>query len=174
MGYFFMPLNFQIPYFPQYIAMFTIGLIAYRGKWFLQIPEKTGKLWSRISAILLVLLAVFPALSKDPVRFFGGFYWQALLYALWEQLLCVAIIITLTVIFRKKYNNQGASVESMSASAYTVYIIHAPIIVILALSLRGIVLEPILKFVLVALLAVSICFILGNYIRRLPYLRNIF
>ena len=52
-GWNFAILNFQIPYFPQYIAMFIVGLTAYRGNWFLQIPEKTGKLWSRVAAVLL-------------------------------------------------------------------------------------------------------------------------
>lgn len=101
MGWNFAVLNFQIPYFPQYIAMFVVGLAAYRDEWFLRVSEKIGKLWSRIAAVLLVLFAVFPLLSEDPTRFFGGFYWQALLYALWEQFLCVAVIITLIVFFRR-------------------------------------------------------------------------
>jgi glucan biosynthesis protein C len=173
MGWNFALLNFQIPYFPQYILMFIIGLIAYRGNWFLQISEKTGKLWFQITAILIVLFAAFPALSDDPTRFFGGFYWQALIYALWEQFLCVAVIITLTVLFRKKFNNQGRLSKEMSASAYTVYVFHAPIIVFLALSLQGIVLNPLLKFILVAPLAVGVCFILSNYIRQIPVVKNI-
>jgi glucan biosynthesis protein C len=173
MGWNFALLNFQIPYFPQYILMFIIGLIAYRGNWFLQISEKTGKLWFQITAILIVLFAAFPALSDDPTRFFGGFYWQALIYALWEQFLCVAVIITLTVLFRKKFNNQGRLSKEMSASAYTVYVFHAPIIVFLAVSLQGIVLNPLLKFILVAPLAVGVCFILSNYIRQIPVVKNI-
>lgn len=173
MGWNFAILNFQISYFTQYIAMFIVGLTAYRGNWFLQIPDKTGKLWARIAVVLLALFSVFPALSSDPTRLFGGFYWQALVYALWEQFLGVAVIITLTVFFRKKYNSQGKLVKEMSASAYTVYIFHAPIIVLLALSLRGIVLNPLLKFILVAPLAVGVCFILSNYIRQIPVVKNI-
>ena len=168
LGWNFDPLNLQIPFFPQYIALFIIGLIAYRGNWFLQIPNETGKLWSRIAAILIVLFAVFPVLSEDLTRFFGGFYWQALLYAIWEQSFGVAVIITLTVLFRKECNNQGRLVKAMSTNDYTVYVFHVPIIVFLAISLQGIVLDPLLKFILVSPLAVSLCFILSNYIRQLP------
>jgi surface polysaccharide O-acyltransferase-like enzyme len=153
--------------------MFIVGLTAYRGNWFLQIPDKTGKLWARIATVLLALFSVFPALSSDSARFFGGFHWQALVYALWEQFIGVAIIITLTVFFRKEYNNQGKLVKALSASAYAVYIFHAPIIVLLALSLQNIVMDPLLKFVLVSPLAVCICFTLSNYIRQLPIARNI-
>jgi len=173
MGWNFVILNFQIPYFPQYIAMFIVGLTAFRGDWFLQIPEKTGKLWFRIVIILLILFALFPALSDDPTRFFGGFYWQALLYALWEQLFGVAVIITLTVLFRKQYNRQGRFAKEMSASAYSVYIFHAPILVLLALILQSIVMDPLLKFTLVAPFAVFLCFVVGNYIRQLPIAKNI-
>jgi glucans biosynthesis protein C len=112
-------------------------------------------------------------LSDDPTRFFGGFHWQALLYALWEQFFGVAVIITLTVLFRKQYNRQGRFAKKMSASAYSVYIFHAPILVLLALSLQSIVMDPLLKFTLVAPLAIFLCFVVGNYIRQFPIAKNI-
>lgn len=43
-GWNFELLNLQFPFFPQYIAMFIIGLIAARGNWFMQISKNTGKL----------------------------------------------------------------------------------------------------------------------------------
>ncbi len=176
MGWNFELLNLQIPFFPQYIAMFIIGLIAYRGNWFLQISQNTGKFWLKttlVTILFLPILFVSGAPGGDPSAFFGGLHWQAFAYALWEQILCAAIIITLLVFFREKYNNQGRLLEAMSASAYSVYIFHAPIIVFLALSLRGVILDPLLKFVLVAPLAVSLCFLLSNYIRKLPIARSI-
>lgn len=175
-GWNFELLNLQLPFFPQYIAMFIIGLIAYRGNWFLQISNEKGKFWLKttlIAIFFLPVLFVAGAPGGDPSAFFGGLHWQAFAYALWEQILCAAIIITLLVFFREKYNYQGRLLKAMSASAYTVYIIHAPVIVFLALSLRGVVMDPLLKFVLVAPLAVSLCFLLSNYIRKLPIARNI-
>ncbi len=175
-GWNFELLNLQLPFFPQYIAMFIIGLIAYRGNWFLQISNEKGKFWLKttlIAIFFLPVLFVAGAPGGDPSAFFGGLHWQAFAYALWEQILCAAIIITLLVFFREKYNYQGRLLKAMSASAYTVYIIHAPVIVFLALGLRGLVMYPLLKFVLVAPLAVSLCFLLSNYIRKLPIARNI-
>jgi surface polysaccharide O-acyltransferase-like enzyme len=176
MGWNFALLNLQIPFFPQYIAMFIIGLIAYRGNWFMQISQKTGRLWSKITVAAILFLPILflsGAPGGDPSAFFGGLHWQAFAYALWEQIFCVAIIITIFVFFREKYNNQGRLLKTMSASVYTVYIFHAPIIVFLALGLRGVILDPLLKFLLVAPLAVGICFLLSNYIRKLPIARSI-
>ncbi|MBN1134667.1 MAG: hypothetical protein JXA38_07145 [Methanosarcinaceae archaeon] len=118
--------------------------------------------------IIVVVLSV-----GDPNRFAGGLYWEAFLYALWEQLIGVSIIIALSVLFREKYNNQGRFAKSMSETLYTVYIFHAPILVFLALDLRGIILPPLIKFVLVAPLAVSLCFALGYFIRKMPIARSI-
>ncbi len=169
-GWNFEPLNFEIPFFPQYIAMFIVGLIAYRGNWFLKIPKETGKFWFRISVVLLILFPLLLGLymtTGNPTRHYGGFYWQAFTYALWEQFIGIAIIIALSGIFREKYNTQGRLLEAMSKSAYTVYIIHVPIIIFLALSLQGITMNPLLKFALVAPLAVAVCFLISNYIRKL-------
>ncbi len=142
----------------------------------MQISEKTGKLWSWIAIALLIILPVLLLLymnAGDPAMLAGGFHWQSFTYALWEQFIGVAIIIALTVFFREKCKNQGRFLKAMSKSAYTVYIFHAPIIVFLALGLRGIILDPLINFVLVAPLAVGICFLLSNYIRKLPIARNI-
>ncbi len=175
-GWYFELLHLQIPFFPQYIAMFIVGLIASRGSWFMQVSEKTGRLWLWIAGTLLILFPVLLFLyiySGDPALFAGGLNWQAFTYALWEQFLGVSIIIALTVSFREKRNNQGRLAKAMSASAYTVYIFHAPIIVFLALGLRNVILDPLLKFLLVAPLAVGICFLISNYIRKLPIARSI-
>jgi fucose 4-O-acetylase-like acetyltransferase len=99
MGWSFELLNLQVPFFPQYITMFIVGLIAFRGNWFLQISKKTGKFWSRIAVSLIIffpILLIFSSLGGDPSRLAGGFYWQAFAYALWEQILGVAIIIALS------------------------------------------------------------------------------
>jgi surface polysaccharide O-acyltransferase-like enzyme len=111
--------------------------------------------------------------ADDPTPFFGGLHWQALVLALWEQLLCIGMIITLLVWFRQRFNHQGSLAKTMSASAYTVYLIHAPVIVLVALALSSISLHPLIKYPLVALIVVPLCFLLGTLIRKLPLARNI-
>ena len=77
------------------------------------------------------------------------------------------------VLFGEKLNHQGRLAKDKAASAYTVFIIHAPVIVFLALALRGVILHPLLKYVLVAPVALALCFILAHYIRKLPLARDI-
>jgi glucan biosynthesis protein C len=176
LGYNFTLLNLQIPFFPQYIALFAAGVVAYRNKWLMQIPYEAGRLWSRVAVVLIAsfpVLLVLGAPDGDPARLAGGLHWQAFTLATWEQLTCVAIIVALTVLFRERYNSQGMLAKAMSESAYTVYIVHAPVIIFLALGLREVQLPLLLKWVFVSGLAVPLCFTFSYYFRRLPIMQKI-
>ena len=177
-GWNFGPLNFQFPFFPQYICMFIVGIVAYRHNWLERIPDAMGKLWLGIA--LLLILVLFPALfilggalKGNTSAFMGGVHWQCFGYAAWEQFTGVAMIIALLFLFRKWFNRQVRVSKAMSASAYTAYIIHAPVVVCVAIAMRNISLYPLLKFVLAALIAVPLCFALANFIRQLPLARRI-
>ncbi|MHC4559957.1 MAG: acyltransferase family protein [Planctomycetota bacterium] len=177
-GWNFGPLNFQFPFFPQYICMFIVGIIAYRGNWLVRIPDAMGKLW--VCFALLLILILFPvlfvlggALEGDVSSFTGGLHWQCFGYAVWEQFTGVAMIIALLFLFRKWFNRQASLSKAMSASTYTAYIIHAPVTVLVAIAIRNVSLSPLLKFALAVLIAVPLCFALGNFIRQLPLAKRI-
>jgi len=177
-GWAFRPLNLQFPFFPQYICMFILGIIAYRRNWLTRIPDSMGRLWLVIAAISI--LFVFPILSiaggvasGDISKFAGGFHWQCLGYAIWEQLTGVALIVALLVLFRRRFNHQKPLTKAMSDSAYTAYIIHGPLIILVALAMKSITLYPLLKFALVSAISVSLCFAIANVIRKLPLARRI-
>jgi fucose 4-O-acetylase-like acetyltransferase len=178
-GWSFAPLGFQFPHFPQYIALFVVGIIAYRRGWLPAISEDTakGRLWGRVVAFLIALAPVLfvagGALQGSTESFRGGLHWQALVYALWEQFLCVGMVISLLVSFRRRYSRQGGLARDMSTSAYAVYVFHTPIVVLVALGLRGIDLYPLLKFGLVALICLPICFAVARLTKRLPVARSI-
>jgi glucan biosynthesis protein C len=108
------------------------------------------------------------ALEGSTASFRGGIHWQALTYALWEQFVCVGMVISLLVWFRKRHDHQGRLARAMSASAYVVYVCHAPILVFVSLGLRSIELYPLLKFALASLISLPICFVVGGLVKRFP------
>ncbi len=119
--------------------------------------------------MLFVPLAVAGGALESDEPFRGGLYWQAMAYALWESFVCVGMCIGLTYLFRRYANRQGGLAKFLSPNAYTAYIIHAPIITATALVLRNVDVYPLLKFGLAALIALPLCFVLSNLIRKLPY-----
>jgi glucan biosynthesis protein C len=173
MGWNFVPLNMQFPFFVQYIALFVLGLIAYRRNWLLRVPDSTGRLWLGIA--VLVILLFWPlllgggALAQGLDSFRGGWHWQALAYALWESFLCLGMCIGLIYAFRRYANRQGRLASFLSRNAYTAYLIHEVVIIAIAYAVRNVMLYPLLKWVLVALVAVPMCFALSSLMRKIPY-----
>lgn len=176
-GWWLEPLHFQLAHFPQYIALFALGVVAYRRSWFAALTDAQGRFWGRVT---LGLVAIFPvlfvaggALDGDVDPFLGGVRWQQLAFALWEQLMCVAIVVTLLVWYRNRWNRQGRLARAMSSAAYATYVLHAPIITLVAVGLSGIRMDLALKFVLVAPLAVGASFLAGYLVKQLPAAKDI-
>jgi peptidoglycan/LPS O-acetylase OafA/YrhL len=170
-GYVLNPFGFQLPFFPQYIAFFIVGVFAFRGNWLLNMPAKTGRLWLRIASFLLVIwLAVLAsaAAAGTVFSFFGGFNWQMAFYAFWEQAFAVSVAIGLTLWFREKANFQNRFTKLLSDNSYAAYILQAPILIGLALSLAAVKMPLTLKFLAVAPVGVALCFFIAYLVRKVP------
>jgi len=173
----FRPLNLQFPFFAQYIALFIVGLIAYRRNWLLSLPDKTGRRWL-ILGILLILafppVALSLGLSEESIALFkGGWHYQAFILAQYEAFLCLSLCIGLVYAFRRYANGRGRLTKFLVPNAYTAYLIHAPVLVLATLALRSIELYPLLKFVIAALIAVPATFALSSLIRKMPYTQRV-
>ena len=83
------------------------------------------------------------------------------------------MVITVLAWFRRRFDRQGPLARALSENCFAVYVLHPIAIVPLALAVSGIQLNLGLKFLLVAPLAVVLCYLLANYVRRLPVLRSI-
>jgi hypothetical protein len=169
--------SWQLPHFPQYIALYILGLVAYRRGWFEAVTDAQGKAWFFIAlgliVLFLVLFIVGGALDGVLEPFFGGLHWQSFAYSVWEQFMCLAMVITLLVWFRRRFTEQGRLAKAMSGAAYATYVFHAPAIILLAFALRGIRLDMGLKYVLVVPFAVGFAFLVGYLVKKLPVARTI-
>ena len=170
-GYSF--LSIQLAFVVQYIIMLILGVIAYKRDWFRNISDKQGKVWLGI-ALLSIIFMFFVAISAgalegDVTRLVGGFYWQAFAYALWESIYCIGMSIGLITLFRKKLNTQGKASKTVSSNAYTIYLIHAPVLVVISVLFVVILIFALLKFVIVLSIVLFLCFLISHFIlRRIP------
>jgi glucan biosynthesis protein C len=175
-GYVLYPFGFQLPFFPQYITFFLVGVIAFRGNWFLTAPSKTGTFWLRLAVILLVVflaLLFFAANTGTVALFFGGFNWQTAFFAFWEQAFAVSVSIGLIVLFREKLNFQNRFAKMLSENSYGAYFVQAPILVGLALGLASITMPLTLKFLIVAPIGVALCFFIAYLVRKIPKVNRV-
>jgi hypothetical protein len=176
-GYEVPVLNIQPAHFVQYIALYIVGIIAYRRNWFEKLSDAQGKTWRVVALVLIVLFPVLfivgGALEGVTEPYFGGLYWQNLAYSVWEEFMCLAMVVTLLVWFRKRFTKQGPLARAMSGAAYATYVFHQLVIVLLAVALRGIQLDMALKYVLVVPFAVGLAFLAGYLVKKLPVARRI-
>ena len=171
--------NFQFPFFMQYIFLFALGIIAYQNDWLDSITMKTGRRWFWFAQVLIFigfpLLFISGGAAENGIEnFMGGMKWQSLGYALWEQFLCVSLIIGLFGISKKYFNTQGKFAKQLSDSAYGVFVFHAPLIVGLAAIFKSWEIFPLLKFIILAPVALIICFSIAWIVKQIPGLKKVF
>jgi surface polysaccharide O-acyltransferase-like enzyme len=176
-GYWLEPFHFQLAQFPQYVAYFVVGLVAYRRAWFAGIRAGQARLWVWVVAALIafypVVVVLGGALETGVTPFLGGLTWQSLFYSVWEQFLCIGIVVALGIWFRERLNHQGGLAAGMGADSYAVYVFHPLVIVPLAFLLSGISMIGLLKWLWVAPLALALCFLLAHGVRKLPLARDV-
>jgi surface polysaccharide O-acyltransferase-like enzyme len=176
-GWWWEPLHQELAHFPQYIAFFAIGILAYRNRWLARLTTQQSRAWGWVSLAcipLLPLLMVAAGVLSGEVNpgVTGGFNALSLAYSVWEGITGVALVITVLVWAREHFNRQGRVLRSMSAASYAVYVLHPLLIVPLALALSAVPLGLGLKFLLFTPLAVILCFLAGYWIRKLPLVRS--
>jgi len=92
---------------------------------------------------------------------------------MWEQMAGVTIMTALFCIGKQLLNKSSAFQSRLSRSAFAVYICHPFVLISLSLAVRDWAIEPALKLLVVAPLAVAGSFLLGSVIVLIPGVRRI-
>jgi hypothetical protein len=164
------PLGIPVGFLFQYLMMFAVGVITVRYNWFEEMTRYHVKVWSITMAVVFVLVytyaMIFLGFDADFSVFMGGSSLAALLWAVAESVVCVGMIFVLIPIFYAKYNHQGTLMHNLSDSAFDMYLIHPPILVIVGLAFASIALVPIVKLAIVFPLTVLLCYLVSHFIIR--------
>jgi len=103
-GMWFEPWHLEFARAPQYIALFVVGTVAYRGNWLERFTEAQAKTWRWIALVFILLLpvvAIAAGALTDQMdeRLNGGLNWLSLAYSLWEGFMCVSMVIVVLAWF---------------------------------------------------------------------------
>ena len=170
--------NLQFSFFSGYVFMFAIGILAFNDKTFDRITYRDGKRWLFISLGIGVpswfLLIFFGGPMEGIMLIEGGMNWPALLYAVWESFICVTFIIALAGIFKHRVNVGGRIQKFLSDNAFGVFVFHAPVLIGISMLVKEVSLHPVLKFLMVSILALVSSFGVTWLVRRVGVFRRIF
>jgi glucan biosynthesis protein C len=162
---------------PQYVSMFVLGILAYRGDWLRRLPTATGMIWLVIGVLAAAGYYVYDLLlakSLPEIVAIGGKSWQSLVFCTWEALVCAGLSVGLLVLFRERLNNPpGKVLAAVVGAQYGAYIVHLLVVLGVQAGLAGIDLAPFLKFLIATLVAAVLSFGIGHLAKKVPGLKRI-
>jgi glucans biosynthesis protein C len=140
---------------PQYVSLFVLGILAYRGEWLRSLPTSVGVVWGSVGMVAATLIVALRSLA--PARWsaliaLGGFNGPALVYSMWEAALCVGMSLGLIVAFRGMVQRPTRLLMAMASSSYAAYILHLTFVIGLQVGIVGLDLPPSVKFGFVTVL----------------------
>ncbi|MEV4016318.1 acyltransferase family protein [Nonomuraea angiospora] len=147
-------------FLPQYVAMFALGCVAVRRGWFETLPARAGHLGFVVAGVSSAVLLPLSSMT-------GGALSSAL-KATWESAFAVSMIIGLTVLFRERFAGQGPRGRFLSDHAFTVYIIHPLVLVAIGYALRPLEAAAVVKFSIMLVVALPLCWSVAYLVRSLP------
>ena len=173
-------LNFQLCFFPQYIAAFTVGVVAGKHGWLDALATSrrariAGWLGCVGGPLLLAVIAVVggPPPEHGPDPYAGGWHVRAFALAAWEQFAGLGLALGLLAWLYKRGNAAGRVATWLSDRAFAVYLLHAPILVALTPWLRPGVGNPLVGAGLLTVTGLLASFAVADLARRVPGLRKI-
>jgi glucan biosynthesis protein C len=171
----------EIAHLPQYVTLFILGILAYRGNWLNKFSARSGMIWLGIGLLAAAAYYVYSlwgaqlfAMPGIDITATGGLDWRSLVYCLWEALVCIGLCIGLLVLFRERFNRSPSRLlMAMIGAAYAVYIIHWLVVVGIQAGFTAVNLAPFIKFLLVTIIAIVISFGIGYLMRLVPGAKKI-
>jgi surface polysaccharide O-acyltransferase-like enzyme len=172
------PLLFVMPaepaHLPQYVSLFALGVMAYRGDWLRRMPTGAGMTWLAVGLIAAAGVFTVEALGRwNDVIASGGPNWPSLVRSTWEAVICAGLAVGLTTLLRNVFHRTRRLLASMAATSYAAYILHVYVVVALQAAAEGLEVPAMVKFALVAFLGVVLAFGIGHVSRRMPGARVI-
>lgn len=171
-------LNLQLCFFIQYIAWFLAGLHAARHGWLLPLaksPQARIAGWLGLigGPLAMIALLAVGARQAGVEAFFGGAHWQAFGLAVWEQLTGLGLAVGALALFARRFDTDSRPLRWLADRSFAVYVLHAPVLVALAMLFRVLPYQLYGLVVLLTVTGLAISYALADLARRVPGLRAI-
>ena len=163
------PLSLNLWEWPQMATLFAFGALAGERGWLEPIPDWLRRTCARagivgVATLLVVVAAV--AMARDDDVFLGGWHLQAVAEPAAEAALAVAMSLWLLGWFSRRWTYNGPLARALGRASFAAYILHAPVVVLLAVGFRSVGVAGEIKFVTVATLGFATSFAVGWLVTR--------
>jgi hypothetical protein len=167
----------QLGYFASYIVLFVAGCCGASGHWLNAVPANQRRLWLILSCVAVPVLPVADALASRIAvlqgNVTGGWNAPAAVYAFWEPLVAWGFILGLLHTFTRRFSRLGPRWTALVRRAYTIFIIHPPVLVAIALAWREVSAPHLVKFAITGTATCVVCFWIAGQLLRVPVIRRV-
>lgn len=153
-------------YLPQYVACFALGVLAARRQWLQTLRVRTA--WAALPVLLVGLAVWLVAVTGLGDAAMGGGTPESLLLSLAGSLFAAAMMTVVLVLCRSVVDRSGPVWRFLSAQAFTVFVVHAPVLVWLGVALGGFTAPAAVKALVLLGAGVLVCWCTAWSIRRIP------
>ena len=173
-------LNMQLCYFPQYVLAFGAGVAAAQGSWLQtlarsRLARRAG--WAALVlgpvALASVLVASGVLKGADTEKLMGGWHLASLGLSAWEQLSGVGLGLGALAFCSGKLDVSTPLSRWLAERSFGVYLFHPPLLVLLAVALRRVDIDPFFKVSILTGAGLAGSFLVADIARRVPGLRAI-
>ena len=158
-------IHIEPAHYLQYVMMFVLGVLAYRGQWLTKMDNRIGA----VSLLIGSALAVGDYVRNDGA--WNNFVYQW--FGIYESLLCVFFSVGLLWLFREFVNGTNAFQSWCSQQAYGAYIVHLFVLLAVQNVTDSIMLPGIVKFFIIGIVASIISFVITYLLRLIPGVKKI-
>ena len=151
-------LNLHLWAWPEYLAMFGLGVAAARRGWLRPVPAALAR-WCKVATLVSMLVVATAVVTAEPLglsedAYFGGWRLTALLAAMAEGVISVSGPIWMLALAQRYLNGTGRLRRAMARGSYLAFMLQGPVLVAIALAFRPVDLPGDVKALLVATLGV--------------------
>jgi len=163
-------LNLRWGLWPQGAVLFALGVWAGEAG---SLQDLTA--WARLlgwtalaAAVMLVALAVYEKARGNFESALHGAGWPIMLTAVLYGIISVAFTVWFTALIRARWSGDGPLRARAGRASYATYVLHPLVLTAIMVLFASLALAPELKFLVVAVVAVPVCFLAGYAATRVP------
>lgn len=164
-------LNVRVSAWTQAAVLFALGVMAAEAGWDGRLSRDTERRLGQVTVVgggLTLLLMSFAGARDQLDAALGGFNVASASFAALYGVVSVTFSLWCLAWVRRRWPTHGPLMAKAGRGSYATYVVHPVVLVSVMLAFRVVPLGPELKFLLVAVVAVPVCFAVGYAITRLP------
>jgi len=160
---------------PQGAGLFALGVWAGEAGTLENLTAWGRRLgWTALTAATLwAALAVYLKMSGHLESAFHGAGWLVMLNVLLYGIISVAFTVWFTALIRARWSGSGPLRARAGRASYAAYVLHSVVLTAVMVAFASLALAPELTFLIVAIVAVPLCFLAGYATRQVPGISRI-